>query len=129
MAENLVLNEKFLNAFTMMFIGDSNIFRLMKESNKIKTHTVDPELLYNILCYLKGSGHQIYQRIDIPNFEDFNIHIQSLIKRAMDDFIISDNAVTRFMESRMKNKESVHSGLFQIHQESSSNEECLRAVS
>ena len=33
------------------------------------------------------------------------------------------------MESQMENKESENSGLFQINQESSLNEECLRAVS
>ena len=48
MEEILVLNEKCLNDFTMIFIGVSNIFNLMKESNKITAQTVDPEISYHI---------------------------------------------------------------------------------
>ena len=104
MAENLVLNQNFLNDFTMTFIGNSNIFRLMKKSNKITAQTVDSELSYNILYHIKGSGHPLYKKIDIPKFEDFTIHIQSLSKRAINNFIISDDAVTRVMESQIKIK-------------------------
>ena len=128
LAETIVLNEKCLDAFTMTFIGDAELFHLMKTENKITEHTVNAELSYHILYYLKGAGHPLYKEIEMPSLEEFTRHINSLSKKALDNVIIGSDALPQIWEMRMENKESGSSGLFTTYGDSSSNKECLQGI-
>ena len=128
LAETICLNEKSLDAFTMTFIGDAELFHLMKTENKITAHTVNAELSYHILYYLKDAGHPLYKRITIPNLEDFTRRINSLSEKALDNVIIGSDAISQVMEMGMKNQESGNSGLFNTYGDSSSNKERLKKI-
>ena len=50
-SDTLVINKECLKNFTMSFIGDEKMFKIMNSANKITQHTVDCELSYHVLNY------------------------------------------------------------------------------
>ena len=128
LADNLVLNNKCLENFTMTFIGESKIFELMKSTNKITQHTVNAELSYQLLNYFKSSGHPLYANIDLPEYELFSQEITNLSNQALGNIIINCDAVTQIMESRMENQENGYSGLLESNCGSTPNKDAINGI-
>jgi len=83
LAEHLSLNQGCLDAFSMTFIGEGSLFRLMKENCDISAHKVDPLLSFEMLHYFKGAGHPQYASVVIPPIAVFAPELQALSDRAL----------------------------------------------
>ena len=127
-SNQFALNENCLQSFTMTFIGEKHILLLLKETNKITAHTVNPELSFKILKYFKETGHPLYSKLLLPDYEVFAQKLEKLSKKALDNIVISDDALSRNMESRMENTENGYSGLFEAPNRPLSDIETLTGI-
>ena len=127
-SDSLVINKGCLQNFTMSFIGDEKMFKLMSSTNKITHHRVDCELSFKLLNYLKNAGHPLYAKIVLPELSVFSNDLNNLSKTAFDNIIINDEAVTQIMENKMENQEEGFSGLFSSTISSETNEDTLNGI-
>ena len=88
LSKTLVLNKKCLENFTMIFIGDNNMLKVVRSANKITAHTVSTELSFHVLMYLKNAGHPLYTAIILPEFEQFSKDITALSNKAFDSIFM-----------------------------------------
>ena len=104
------------------------MLKAMRSANKITAHTVNTELSFHVLMYLKNAGHPLYAAIILPEFEQFSKDITALSNKAFDSIIVNDDAVTLIMENRMENQENGLSGLFNSNHGSILNKDVLTGI-
>jgi hypothetical protein len=114
--------------FCLCCFEHCSIFLFQHLLGQIQHHTVNVEVSFYLLHYLRDCKHPDYVDLVLPDIQDFGTELQGLSNQALDDTIISDGRNTGLVEERMQNSESGHSALITATGGAATNSDALAGI-